>query len=160
MSVFLNRILFKKFGVLGPLPLCLPYWAGPTNKEFFFANTKLFLIDFFKKKFGVFGPLSLCPFYWAEPANKEFILWNWQILSNSKYKSVEHRVIVNSEKERVSLAFFYNPKSDIPIEPLQQLVTPNNPPLYSPMTFDQYRLFIRTQGPRGKSHIESHVSPG
>ncbi|EOA33088.1 hypothetical protein CARUB_v10016426mg, partial [Capsella rubella] len=68
-----------------------------------------------------------------------------QILSNSKYKSVEHRVTVNSEKERVSLAFFYNPKSDIPIQPMQQLVTSTMPPLYPPMTFDQYRLFIRTQ---------------
>ncbi|CAG7878893.1 unnamed protein product [Brassica rapa] len=82
-----------------------------------------------------------------------------QILSNSAYKSVEHRVIVNSEKERVSLAFFYNPKSDIPIQPLQELVSTHNPPLYPPMTFDQYRLFIRTQGPQGKSHVESHVSP-
>ncbi|XP_010464819.1 PREDICTED: leucoanthocyanidin dioxygenase [Camelina sativa] len=82
-----------------------------------------------------------------------------QILSNSKYKSVEHRVVVNSEKERVSLAFFYNPKSDIPIQPMQQLVTSTMPPLYPPMTFDQYRLFIRTQGPRGKSYVESHISP-
>ncbi|ESQ48920.1 hypothetical protein EUTSA_v10022012mg [Eutrema salsugineum] len=82
-----------------------------------------------------------------------------QILSNSIYKSSEHRVIVNSQKERVSLAFFYNPKSDIPIQPLQQLVTSNNPPLYPPMTFDQYRLFIRTQGPRGKSYVESLISP-
>ncbi|KAG2318022.1 hypothetical protein Bca4012_069003 [Brassica carinata] len=81
-----------------------------------------------------------------------------QILSNSIYKSSEHRVIVNSQKERVSLAFFYNPKSDIPIQPLQQLVTSNNPPLYPPMSFDEYRLFIRTQGPRGKSYVESHIS--
>ncbi|CAH8359637.1 unnamed protein product [Eruca vesicaria subsp. sativa] len=81
-----------------------------------------------------------------------------QILSNSIYKSSEHRVIVNSQKERVSLAFFYNPKSDIPIQPLQQLVTSTNPPLYPPMSFDEYRLFIRTQGPRGKSYVESHIS--
>ncbi|KAJ4893343.1 2-oxoglutarate (2OG) and Fe(II)-dependent oxygenase superfamily protein [Raphanus sativus] len=81
-----------------------------------------------------------------------------QILSNSIYKSSEHRVIVNSQKERVSLAFFYNPKSDIPIQPLEQLVSSTNPPLYPPMSYDQYRLFIRTHGPRGKSYVESHVS--
>ncbi|KAF8082583.1 hypothetical protein N665_0819s0022 [Sinapis alba] len=81
-----------------------------------------------------------------------------QILSNSIYKSSEHRVIVNSHKERVSLAFFYNPKSDIPIKPLEQLVSSTNPPLYPPMSFEQYRLFIRTQGPRGKTYVESHVS--
>lgn len=75
------------------------------------------------------------------------------------YKSVEHRVIVNSDKERVSLAFFYNPKSDIPIEPLKQLLTPETPALYPPMTFDEYRLFIRMRGPRGKSQVESMKSP-
>ncbi|XP_058787560.1 jasmonate-induced oxygenase 2-like [Vicia villosa] len=82
-----------------------------------------------------------------------------QVLSNAMYKSVEHRVIVNPDKERVSLAFFYNPKSDIPIEPLKQLITPETPALYPPMTFDEYRLFIRTNGPRGKSQVESMKSP-
>ncbi|KAF7816488.1 putative 2-oxoglutarate-dependent dioxygenase [Senna tora] len=78
-----------------------------------------------------------------------------QVISNARYKSVEHRVIVNSDKERVSLAFFYNPKSDIPIQPAKELVTPHTPPLYPAMTFDQYRLFIRLKGPRGKSQVES-----
>ncbi|OAY46263.1 jasmonate-induced oxygenase 2 [Manihot esculenta] len=82
-----------------------------------------------------------------------------QVLSNAIYKSVEHRVIVNSAKERVSLALFYNPKSDIPIKPLKELVTPERPSLYQPMTFDQYRLFIRTMGPRGKSQVEALKSP-
>ncbi|XP_042479578.1 jasmonate-induced oxygenase 1-like [Macadamia integrifolia] len=78
-----------------------------------------------------------------------------QVLSNAKYKSVEHRVVVNSAKNRLSLAFFYNPKSDIPIEPLKELVTPDCPPLYAPMTFDQYRLYVRMKGPKGKSQVES-----
>ncbi|CAK7325870.1 unnamed protein product [Dovyalis caffra] len=82
-----------------------------------------------------------------------------QVLSNATYKSVEHRVIVNSSKDRVSLAFFYNPKSDIPIEPMKELVTPDRPPLYQAMTFDEYRLFIRTRGPSGKSQVESLKSP-
>ncbi|OIW04106.1 hypothetical protein TanjilG_00666 [Lupinus angustifolius] len=82
-----------------------------------------------------------------------------QVLSNAIYKSVEHRVIVNSSKERVSLAFFYNPKSDIPIEPAKELVKPDRPALYTAMTFDEYRLFIRMKGPCGKSHMESLKSP-
>ncbi|KAK7305883.1 hypothetical protein VNO77_43795 [Canavalia gladiata] len=82
-----------------------------------------------------------------------------QVLSNAIYKSVEHRVIVNSDKERVSLAFFYNPKSDIPIEPIKELVTPDTPALYPAMTFDEYRLFIRMRGPRGKAQVESLKSP-
>lgn len=78
-----------------------------------------------------------------------------QVLSNAIYKSVEHRVVVNSAKERLSLAFFYNPKSDIPIQPVGQLVTSDRPAIYAPMTFDEYRQFIRLRGPRGKSQVTS-----
>lgn len=82
-----------------------------------------------------------------------------QVLSNATCKSVEHRVMVNSSEERLSLAFFYNPRSDIPIEPLKELVAPDRPPLYPAMTFDEYRLFIRMRGPCGKSQVESLKSP-
>ncbi|KAK9061054.1 hypothetical protein SSX86_018234 [Deinandra increscens subsp. villosa] len=82
-----------------------------------------------------------------------------QVLSNAIYKSVEHRVIVNENKERVSLAYFYNPKSDLLIQPASELITPETPALYPAMTFDEYRLFIRTRGPQGKSQVESLKSP-
>ncbi|XP_038980220.1 probable 2-oxoglutarate-dependent dioxygenase At3g111800 isoform X2 [Phoenix dactylifera] len=78
-----------------------------------------------------------------------------QVLSNATYRSVEHRVVVNSDSERISFAFFYNPKSDLSIGPAPILVTPDRPALYQPMTFDEYRLYIRKKGPRGKSQVES-----
>ncbi|GAB2211022.1 hypothetical protein Droror1_Dr00016313 [Drosera rotundifolia] len=78
-----------------------------------------------------------------------------QVLSNGMYKSVEHRVIVNPNQERVSLALFYNPRADLLIQPIKELVTSITPSLYSPMTFNEYRLFIRSRGPSGKSHVES-----
>ncbi|XP_042498562.1 jasmonate-induced oxygenase 1-like [Macadamia integrifolia] len=78
-----------------------------------------------------------------------------QVLSNAIYKSIEHRVIVNSAKDRSSLAFFYNPKSDMPMEPLKELVTLDCPPLYKTMTYDEYRLLMRMKGPSGKSHVDS-----
>ncbi|KAK4761997.1 hypothetical protein SAY87_029881 [Trapa incisa] len=98
----------------------------------------------------------------VKPARHAFIINigdQIQVLSNAIYKSVEHRVIVNSAEERVSLAFFYNPKSDILIGPAKELVTPESPALYSPMTFDQYRLFIRMRGPGGKFQVDSLMSP-
>ena len=82
-----------------------------------------------------------------------------QVLSNAIYKSVEHRVIVNSEKDRVSLAFFYNPKSDMLIEPMKQLVTKTRPSLYPAMTYDEYRLYMRKKGPCGKAQVESIIKP-
>ncbi|KAG7569618.1 Non-hem dioxygenase N-terminal domain [Arabidopsis thaliana x Arabidopsis arenosa] len=78
-----------------------------------------------------------------------------QILSNGIYKSVEHQVIVNSGMERVSLAFFYNPRSDIPIGPIEELVTENRPALYKPIRFDEYRSLIRQKGPCGKNQVDS-----
>lgn len=63
--------------------------------------------------------------------------------------------MVNSEAERLSFAFFYNPKGDLQIKPVLELVTPDRPALYEPMTFDEYRLYIRKKGPRGKSQVES-----
>ncbi|KAM7271693.1 hypothetical protein ACFE04_030907 [Oxalis oulophora] len=98
----------------------------------------------------------------VKPAKHAFIVNvgdQVQVLSNAIYKSVEHRVIVNSNRERLSLAFFYNPKSNIPIAPLKEIVSEDKPALYTPMTFDEYRLFIRTMGPRGKSHVDSLKSP-
>ncbi|KAI3474742.1 hypothetical protein Pfo_029927 [Paulownia fortunei] len=83
----------------------------------------------------------------------------YRVLSNAIYKSVEHRVIVNSVKERVSLAFFYNPMGDTVIKPAEQLVTEEQPPLYRPTTFNEYRLYMRMKGPRGKSQVESLKSP-
>ncbi|CAN0879708.1 Jasmonate-induced oxygenase 1 [Linum grandiflorum] len=82
-----------------------------------------------------------------------------QVLSNAIYKSVEHRVIVNSAKDRVSLAFFYNPRGDLQIGPSKELVKADQPALYPSMTFNEYRLFIRTKGPCGKQQVESFKSP-
>ncbi|KAF3542348.1 hypothetical protein DY000_02002066 [Brassica cretica] len=78
-----------------------------------------------------------------------------QILSNGIYKSVEHQVIVNSGMDRVSLALFYNPRSDIPIGPVEELLTDNRPALYKPIRFDEYRLMIRQKGPSGKNQVDS-----
>ncbi|XP_023748533.1 jasmonate-induced oxygenase 2 [Lactuca sativa] len=78
-----------------------------------------------------------------------------QVLSNSIYKSVEHRVVANPDKQRLSLAYFYNPKNDILIQPISELITLKTPALYPPMTFEEYRRFIRTKGPRGKFQVES-----
>ncbi|KAK8537904.1 hypothetical protein V6N13_096298 [Hibiscus sabdariffa] len=50
-----------------------------------------------------------------------------QIMSNGEYKSIEHRVVVNPEKERLSIASFHNPKTGAPIGPLPDLVKTNKP---------------------------------
>ncbi|KAL6645761.1 hypothetical protein ACP70R_017369 [Stipagrostis hirtigluma subsp. patula] len=78
-----------------------------------------------------------------------------QVLSNAEYKSVEHRVTVSAAGDRLSMAFFYNPRSDLPIAPMAELVGPGRPALYPEMTFDEYRVFIRQRGLAGKAQLQS-----
>lgn len=63
--------------------------------------------------------------------------------------------MVNAADERLSVALFYNPRSDLLLAPMPELISPDRPSLYKPMTFDEYRLYIRRKGPRGKSQVES-----
>ncbi|KAG0475377.1 hypothetical protein HPP92_015063 [Vanilla planifolia] len=78
-----------------------------------------------------------------------------QVLSNAEYKSLEHRVLASETKERMSVAFFYNPRADLLLEPARELVTKERPQRYDAMTFTQYRLHIRNKGPSGKTQLES-----
>ena len=81
-----------------------------------------------------------------------------QILTNGIYRSVEHRVIVNKNSERMSIASFCNPSGDKKVGPMKELINNCNPPLYRSMTFNEYRKFIRRDGTRGKVYINSITS--
>ncbi|XP_042495582.1 protein DMR6-LIKE OXYGENASE 1-like [Macadamia integrifolia] len=45
-----------------------------------------------------------------------------QVWSNERYESVEHRVVVNSERERFSIPFFFNPSHYVMVKPLEELM--------------------------------------
>ncbi|KAL6963943.1 hypothetical protein U1Q18_034949 [Sarracenia purpurea var. burkii] len=61
-----------------------------------------------------------------------------QVWSNDKYESVEHRVTVNSKKERLSLPFFFNPAHYTVVEPLEELVTHQNPAKYKAYNWGKF----------------------
>ncbi|XP_066386675.1 jasmonate-induced oxygenase 2-like isoform X2 [Miscanthus floridulus] len=61
-----------------------------------------------------------------------------QVWSNDRYESAEHRVSVNSEKERFSMPYFFNPARDAIVEPLEELVSEENPPRYSAYSWGDY----------------------
>lgn len=62
-----------------------------------------------------------------------------QVLSNSRYKSVLHRSLVNSCEPRLSLAYFYNPSDGIPIAPFSKLVTVEDPAKYKSFLWKEYQ---------------------
>ncbi|KAL7246800.1 hypothetical protein ACSBR2_001832 [Camellia fascicularis] len=61
-----------------------------------------------------------------------------QAWTNEIYQSVEHRAVVNSEKERLSIAFFFNPAHHVNVEPLSELIDHQNPPKYRPYNYGKF----------------------
>ncbi|XP_072986511.1 protein LATERAL BRANCHING OXIDOREDUCTASE 1-like [Typha latifolia] len=53
-----------------------------------------------------------------------------QVWSNDRYESAEHRVSVNSERERFSIPYFFNPASNVMVKPLEELVDDERPARY------------------------------
>ncbi|KAG2271466.1 hypothetical protein Bca52824_066021 [Brassica carinata] len=53
-----------------------------------------------------------------------------EVWTNDKYWSAEHRVVVNSTRERYSIPFFLLPSHDVEVKPLEELLSPENPPRY------------------------------
>ena len=60
--------------------------------------------------------------------------------SNRLYKSTLHRVVTVSEKERISLAFFFSPSFDAVIECIPQCLKPDEKPFYKKTTAGQHYL--------------------
>ncbi|WOG96582.1 hypothetical protein DCAR_0415918 [Daucus carota subsp. sativus] len=53
-----------------------------------------------------------------------------EIMSNGIYKSPVHRVVTNSERERMTVAMFCSPNSTRYIEPAEELISKTRPRLY------------------------------
>ncbi|KAF4356436.1 hypothetical protein F8388_013301 [Cannabis sativa] len=54
-----------------------------------------------------------------------------EISSNGAFKSAIHKVLTNSERERISLAVFYVPELDKLVGPLEGLIDESRPKLYT-----------------------------
>ncbi|XP_018815952.2 codeine O-demethylase-like [Juglans regia] len=101
------------------------------------------------KRDGVWIPVSFLPD--AFVVNVGDIL---EILSNGVYKSVEHRVTVNSMKERKSIAVFFNPKFEAEIGPSSALLNSNNPPLFRRVGMEKYVKDFFSRRLNGKAYLE------
>lgn len=61
-----------------------------------------------------------------------------QVWSNDKYESVEHRVVVNTEKERLSIPFFFFPAHYTVVKPMEELVNEQNPARYREYNYGKF----------------------
>ncbi|GAB4827103.1 hypothetical protein Ancab_033989 [Ancistrocladus abbreviatus] len=101
------------------------------------------------KKDGVWIPVNFLPD--SLVVNVGDIL---EILSNGMYKSAEHKAIVNSERERISVAMFFNPKLEGEVGPSISLIGPQNPPLFKRVGMQKYLKEFFSRKLDGKSYLE------
>ncbi|XP_010532144.1 PREDICTED: gibberellin 3-beta-dioxygenase 1-like isoform X2 [Tarenaya hassleriana] len=78
------------------------------------------------------------------------------ILSNGRLPSVLHRVRVNKNRSRFSVAYLWGPQSDVQISPIWKLVSPVEPPLYRPVTWKEYLRTKATHFNNALSVIRAH----
>ncbi|WZZ61606.1 hypothetical protein YC2023_061713 [Brassica napus] len=61
-----------------------------------------------------------------------------EVWTNDKYWSAEHRVVVNSTRERYSIPFFLLPSHNVEVKPLEELLSPENPPRYKGYKYGKF----------------------
>lgn len=70
------------------------------------------------------------------------------------YKSIEHRAVVNSEKERITVGMFFNPKFEAQVGPLTSLLSDQQPPLFRRMKSEDYVKDFFSRRLNGKTFLD------
>ena len=79
-----------------------------------------------------------------------------QLISNDKFKSVEHRVLAHHRGPRISVAGFFS-TGLLPLTklygPVKELLSEDNPPKYRETTLRDYNAYYRGKGLDGRSAL-------
>ncbi|XP_075511581.1 1-aminocyclopropane-1-carboxylate oxidase homolog 1-like [Primulina tabacum] len=79
-----------------------------------------------------------------------------QLISNDKFKSVEHRVLASQTGPRISVASFFGRDSGTNarvLAPVKELLSEHDPPKYRATTASEYTEFYRRKGLDGTSAL-------
>ncbi|WJX27915.1 hypothetical protein P8452_16691 [Trifolium repens] len=77
-----------------------------------------------------------------------------EVLTNGKYKSVEHRAVAHEEKDRLSIVTFYAPSYEIELGPMQEFVDENHPCKYRRYNHGEYSKHYVTNKLEGKRTLD------
>ncbi|XP_059065973.1 protein DMR6-LIKE OXYGENASE 2 isoform X2 [Cryptomeria japonica] len=79
-----------------------------------------------------------------------------EVISNGRFRSVEHRAVTNSTKARISIPTFYGPSTDAFIAPAKSLVIEEcgHPALYRGFIFEEYLKKYKSQELKSKTVLD------
>lgn len=78
-----------------------------------------------------------------------------QIWSNGKYKSIEHKAVVNETMARLSYASFICPQDDVEVEPLDHVIdSDGSVPMYKNVRYGEYLRQSMRRKMEGKAHTD------
>lgn len=78
-----------------------------------------------------------------------------QVLTNGKYKSAEHRAVVNGNQERISVPTAYGPSMESFIAPAPELLDSSHPAIYKGCLFGDYVAAVRKGFSKRKGLFDS-----
>ncbi|CAN4105731.1 unnamed protein product [Withania somnifera] len=102
------------------------------------------------KKDGIWIPIIPLPNAFVVNVGDAF-----EIFSNGIYRSIEHRSVVSSEKERISLATFHSPRLDGELGPSSSLVTAHNSSRFKKIGAAEYFKGFFNRELVGKSFLDT-----
>ncbi|GAV62938.1 2OG-FeII_Oxy domain-containing protein/DIOX_N domain-containing protein [Cephalotus follicularis] len=94
----------------------------------------------------------------VEPITNSFVVNvgdHLEIFSNGRYKSVVHRVLVNSAKHRISVASLHSIPFKCTVSPSPKLVDEDNPRRYKDADFASFLEYISSCEHKRKNFLES-----
>ncbi|KAJ8422615.1 hypothetical protein Cgig2_000240 [Carnegiea gigantea] len=77
-----------------------------------------------------------------------------EVLTNGKYKSVQHRAVTNKKKDRLSIVTFYAPSYEVELGPLPEFVNESNPVKYRRYNHGEYSKHYVTNKLQGKKSLD------
>ncbi|KAL8142817.1 hypothetical protein V2J09_015849 [Rumex salicifolius] len=77
-----------------------------------------------------------------------------EVLTNGRYKSVEHRAVTHRDKDRLSIVTFYAPSYESELGPIDELVDDDNPCKFRRYNHGEYSKHYVTNKLQGKKRLE------
>ncbi|KAJ6964813.1 feruloyl CoA ortho-hydroxylase F6H1-3-like [Populus alba x Populus x berolinensis] len=77
-----------------------------------------------------------------------------QIMSNGRYKSIEHRVIANGNNNRISVPIFINPRPSDKISPFPEVLASGEKAVYKEVLYSDYVKHFFRKAHDGKKTID------